>query len=91
MKDLGETSYIFGIKVYRDKSKRMIGLSQQMYIEEVLKSFSMKNSKRDLLSLRHGIHLSKRMYPDIPEEIQCMNKISSALAIESLMYVILCT
>ena len=28
MKDLGEASYIFGIKVYRDRSKRMIGLSQ---------------------------------------------------------------
>ena len=27
MKDLGETPYIFGIKVYRDRSKRMIGLS----------------------------------------------------------------
>ena len=28
MKDLGEASYILGIKVYRDRSKRMIGLSQ---------------------------------------------------------------
>ena len=28
MKDLGEASYIFGIKVYRDRFKRMIGLSQ---------------------------------------------------------------
>ena len=31
-KDLGEASYILGIKVYKDKSKRMIGLSQQMYM-----------------------------------------------------------
>ena len=28
MKDLGEASYILGIKVYRDRSKRMIRLSQ---------------------------------------------------------------
>ena len=28
MKDLGEASYIIGIKIYRDKSKRMIGLLQ---------------------------------------------------------------
>ena len=27
IKDLGEASYILGIKVYRDRSKRMIGLS----------------------------------------------------------------
>ena len=27
MKDLGEASYILGIKGYRDRSKKMIGLS----------------------------------------------------------------
>ena len=27
MKDLGEAAYILGIKIYRDRSKRMIGLS----------------------------------------------------------------
>ena len=26
MKDLGEASYILGMKIYRDKSKRMLGL-----------------------------------------------------------------
>ena len=75
MKDLGEASYIFGIKIYRDRSKRMIGFSQHMYIEEMLKRFSMKNSKRDLLPLRHGIHLSKKMHPDTLEEIKHMNKL----------------
>ena len=64
MKDLGEASYIFGIKVYRDRSKRMIGSLQHMCIEEVLKRFSMENFKRDLLPLRYGIHLSKKMCPD---------------------------
>ena len=28
MKDLGEAVYILGIKIYRDRSKRLIGLSQ---------------------------------------------------------------
>ena len=69
----------------------MIGLSQQMYIKEVLKRFSMENSKRNLLPLRHGIYLSKKMCPDTPEEIQCMSKIPYASAIESLMYAMLCT
>ena len=91
MKDLGEASYILGIKVYRDRSKRMIRLSQHMYTEEVLKRFNMKNSKKDFLSLRHGIHLSKKMCPDPPEEIQCMSKIPYSSAIGSLIYVMLCT
>ena len=33
MKDLGEASYILGIQIYRDWSKRIIGLSQSTYIE----------------------------------------------------------
>ena len=28
MKDLGEAAYILGIKIYRDRSRRLIGLSQ---------------------------------------------------------------
>ncbi|CAL8997919.1 unnamed protein product, partial [Prunus brigantina] len=31
MKDLGEASYILGIKIYRDRSRRIIGLSQSLY------------------------------------------------------------
>ena len=32
MKDLGEATYIMGIKIYRDRSKRLIGLNQDTYI-----------------------------------------------------------
>ncbi len=78
-------------KVYRDRSKRMHGLSQKMYIEEVLKRFSMENSKRGLLPLRHGIHLFKKMCPNTSEEIQRMSKIPYASTIGSLMYAMLCT
>ena len=63
MKDLGEASYILGIKVYRDRSKRMIGLSQQIYIEEVLKRFSMENSKRDLWPLNMAFISPRRYVP----------------------------
>jgi hypothetical protein len=41
MKDLGEAEYILGIKIYRYRSKRLIGLSQDRYIDEVLKRFNM--------------------------------------------------
>ena len=69
MKDLGEASYILGIKIYRDRSKQMLGLSQKLYVEKVLKRFSMKNSKRDLLSIRHDICLSEMMCPTTSEKI----------------------
>jgi hypothetical protein len=41
MKDLGEASFVLGIEIHRDRSKRVLGLSQKAYIEKVLKKFSM--------------------------------------------------
>ena len=42
MKDLGEVAYILGIKIYRDRSRRLIGLSQSTYLDKVLKKFKME-------------------------------------------------
>ena len=50
MKDLGEAAYILGMKIYRDRSKRLLGLSQSTYIDTMLKQFSMENFKKDYLS-----------------------------------------
>ena len=54
MKDLGELSYILGIKLFRDRKRRIMGLSQVTYIEKVLSRFSIDNSKKGLLPFRHG-------------------------------------
>ena len=91
MKDLGEASCILGIQIYRDRSKRILGLSQSRYIDSVLKRFSMEDSKRGHVPARHGINLSKAMSPKTDEERAYMSKISYASAIGSIMYDILCT
>ena len=91
MKDLGESTYILGIQVYRDRLKRMIGLSQSLYLEKVLKRFNMLDSNRGLLPFRHGIHLSKGMPLKTPEEMEQMAKVPYTSAIGSLIYAILCT
>ena len=91
IKDLGTASYILGIKVYRNRPNRILGLSQQMYMESALKRFSMKNSKRGLLPLGQGIHLSKKMFSSTSEEIHWMKQIPYASTIGSLMYAMLCT
>ena len=58
MKDLGEAAYILGIKIYRDRLRRLIGLSQCTYIDKVLKMFNMEGYKKSLVSPTHPIHLS---------------------------------
>ena len=41
MKDLGEATYILGVKIYRDRSNKLLGLSRSTYIDKMLKKFSM--------------------------------------------------
>ncbi|KAK8701528.1 hypothetical protein V6N13_019915 [Hibiscus sabdariffa] len=91
MKDLGEASYILGVKIYRDRSRRLLGLSQSTYIDKVLKRFSMEESKRGFLHMRHGISLSKEMCPSSPQERERMSQIPYASAIGSIMYAMICT
>jgi hypothetical protein len=41
MKDLSEASFILGIEIHRDRRNVVLGLSQNIYLEKVLKKFSM--------------------------------------------------
>ncbi len=90
MNDLEKATYILRISIYRDRAKRIISLSQSLYLEKVLKKFKMLNSKRGLLLVRHGIHLSKDMTSKTPKEREKMARIPYTLAIVSVMYAILC-
>ena len=91
MKDLREASYVLGTKIYKDRTNRMLGLSQFRYIDTMLKRFNMDASKQGYLPMRHDIHLSKKMSLKTPEERRRMNEIPYAAAVGSIMYVILCT
>src|ERR1041385_765029 len=90
MKDLGEEAYILGIKIYRDRSRRLIRLSQCTYIDKVLKRFNMHEAKKGFLPVSHGIHLSKTQGPSTPDEQRCMDKIPYPSSIGSSMYSMVC-
>ncbi|KAJ9538689.1 hypothetical protein OSB04_031422 [Centaurea solstitialis] len=91
MKDLGEAAYILGIKIYRNRSKRLIGLSQSTYIDKVLKRFRMDESKKGFIPMQHGIVLSKTQCPVSSEDQDKMKLVPYASAIGSIMYAMLCT
>jgi hypothetical protein len=60
IKDLGEAVYILGIKIYRVRSKRLIGLSEDAYIDKILNQFNIQDSKKGFLPMSHSITLSKK-------------------------------
>jgi len=83
MKDLGEAVYILGIKIYRDRSKRLLELSQSVYIDTILKRYNMDNSKRGYLPVGVGITLSKENCPKTLEERELMSRVPYASAVLS--------
>nr|GEY14545.1 hypothetical protein [Tanacetum cinerariifolium] len=91
MKDLGLASYILGIKIYRDRSKRLISLCQKAYIEKILKRFYMENSKCGTIPMQEKLKLSKSQGASTPAEKQRMKNIPYALAVGSIMYAVRCT
>ncbi|KAJ9541534.1 hypothetical protein OSB04_028040 [Centaurea solstitialis] len=91
MKDLGEAAYILGIKIYRNRSKRLIGLSQSTYIDKILKKFRMDESKKGFIPMQHGIVLSKTQCLVSSQDQDKMKSVPYASAIGSIMYAMLCT
>ncbi|GJV70524.1 retrotransposon protein, putative, ty1-copia subclass [Tanacetum coccineum] len=91
IKDLGDASIKLGIKIYHDRSKRLIGLNQSTYIEKILKRFYMENSKRGTIPMQEKLKLSKSQGASTPAEKQRMQNIPYASAIGSIMYVVRCT
>ncbi|KAL0448809.1 UNVERIFIED_CONTAM: hypothetical protein Slati_1437300 [Sesamum latifolium] len=69
----------------------MLGLTQSLYIEKVLKRFKLENSKRGFLPMKHGIKLSKKQSPKTAEEHKRMSDIPYASTIGSIQYVVQCT
>nr|GEY70439.1 hypothetical protein [Tanacetum cinerariifolium] len=91
MKDLGDVAYILGIKIYRDRLKRLIDLCQSAYIEKILKRYYMKNSKRGTIPMQKNLKLSKSQGASTPAEKHRMQNIPYASAIGYIMYAVRCT
>ncbi|GJY77335.1 retrotransposon protein, putative, ty1-copia subclass [Tanacetum coccineum] len=68
----GEATYILEIKMYRDRSRWLIGLCQSAYIEKILKIFHMENSKRRSIPMQEKLKLSKPQGASTPTELKRM-------------------
>ncbi|GJR58847.1 hypothetical protein Tco_1501009 [Tanacetum coccineum] len=65
---LGEAAFILGIKIYRDRSKRLIGLCQNAYMDKILKRYKMDNSKRGHIPMQERLDLNKSQGAQTPKE-----------------------
>nr|GEW68366.1 hypothetical protein [Tanacetum cinerariifolium] len=78
MKDLGEAAFILGIRIYRDRSRRLIGLIQSTYMDKILKRYRMDNSKRGYILMQERLDLNKTQGASTPGEVKRMQNVPYA-------------
>ncbi|TYK01650.1 gag/pol protein [Cucumis melo var. makuwa] len=64
-------------------------MSQASYIDKMLSTYKMQNSKKGILPYKYGIQLSNAQCPKTPQEVDDMRSIPCAPAVGSLMYAML--
>jgi hypothetical protein len=69
VKDLGPINQFLGIKITRDRSKRLIRFDQKEYTEKILNRFGIKESTRPITPLPIGVKLEPNPDQASPEDI----------------------
>ena len=91
MKDMGEAAYILGVKISRNRSKKLLSLSQETYIKKVLERFNMLDCKSIDTPISKSDELCLEMCPKNQTEREAMGKVPYSSAVGSLMYAMMCT
>ena len=91
MKDMGEASYVIGIKIHRERSRGILGLSQETYINKVLERFNMKNCSPSVAPILKGERFNLNQCLKNDFELEHMKNIPYTSAVGSLMYAQVCT
>jgi hypothetical protein len=86
MKDLGPVEYYLGIKVERDREKRLTWLSQGTFVDKVAERFHLQDAKPVSTPMELGTKLSLDMAPKSKVEKDYMLRVPYASAVGSLMY-----
>ncbi|GJU48472.1 retrotransposon protein, putative, ty1-copia subclass, partial [Tanacetum coccineum] len=84
MKDLEEATYILGIKIYRDRTKQLIGLSQSSYLDKISKRFKTDNSKRRNIPMQERPNLSKTQGASTAKWVRRVQRVPYVSAIRSI-------
>ena len=90
MKDIGEAKYILGTKITWNRSKKFLGLSQEVYMNKILERFRMHYSKPMDTPVEKGLTLSLDQCPKTGKEKERMNNVPYASAVGSMMSAMLC-
>lgn len=91
LRDLGPTDFLLGVKIDRDRSHRILQLSQRQYTLDVLARYGFDSCSPVSTPLNPGVKLSLDQCPKSPEEAESMRSVPYSHAVGSLMYLAIST
>ena len=91
MKDLGPAKQILGMHIVRDRTKKVLWLSQEKYVTKILERFNMSEAKPVGFTLPTNCKLNAKQCRRGEKEKAEMRKVPYASAVGSLMYAMVCT
>jgi hypothetical protein len=90
IQEVGELNHFLGIRILRDRSKRIITMDQTVYIDRILEKFGLSNSKPVSTPMSTEV-LSAAMCPKTPDEFKSMKNVPYRQAVGSIMYLAVST
>ncbi|GJT33552.1 retrovirus-related pol polyprotein from transposon TNT 1-94 [Tanacetum coccineum] len=91
MKELGEAKKILGMEVVRDRSRKILRVSQSGYVYKILNNFRINDGKSVKRPVGGHFKLSLKDCPVRDCDVERMSKVPYANAVGSLMYLMVCT
>ncbi|GKC80721.1 retrovirus-related pol polyprotein from transposon TNT 1-94, partial [Tanacetum coccineum] len=91
MKELGEAKKILGMEIVRDRSRKILRVSQSGYVSKILNNFKIDNGKSVQMSLGGHFKQPLKDFPVRDYDVKRMSKVSYENAVGSLMYLMVCT
>nr|GEV81329.1 retrotransposon protein, putative, Ty1-copia subclass [Tanacetum cinerariifolium] len=91
MKELREAKRIHGMEIVKDRSRKILRVSQSEYVSKILNNFRTDNEKSVKMLLGGHFKLSLKDCRVRDCDVERMSKVPYANAIGSLMYLMVCT
>ncbi|GKB32713.1 retrovirus-related pol polyprotein from transposon TNT 1-94 [Tanacetum coccineum] len=91
MKELEETKKILDMEIVRDRSCKILRVSQSGYVSKILNNFRIDNGKSVIIPLGGHFKLSLKDCPVRDCDVERMSKVMYENMVRSLMYLIVCT
>lgn len=91
LRDLGPTEFLLGVHVVRNRSKRLLTMSQRQAVIDILAKFDMADCKPVTTPIDPNTKLTQADRPHTEEDAVYMRSIPYAEAVGSLMYLAIAT